>query len=232
MGQPSLLDRRRFLLGAAPAVTIAALGVGACSKSNEREDRSTYSPTYFSATEWAFVIAAVSRLIPDEGAGPGGLQAGVPEFIDRQMELPYGHGAYFYMKGPFLLDSPATLGYQLRYSPREIYRLGIAAVNVATQASQGKPFAQLAAIDQDRFLERMEKGDVHFPSVPAPVLFGQVLGNSKEGYFADPLYGGNRGMMAWKWIGFPGARADFTDWIDQAGHPYPYGPVSVSGARS
>jgi gluconate 2-dehydrogenase gamma chain len=232
MGQPSLLDRRRFLLGAAPAVTIAALGVGACSKSIEHADRSTYSPTYFSATEWAFVIAAVSRLIPDEGAGPGGLQAGVPEFIDRQMELPYGHGAYFYMKGPFLPDSPVTLGYQLRYSPREIYRLGIAAVNVATQASQGKPFAQLAAIDQDRFLERMEKGDVHFPSVPAPVLFGQVLGNSKEGYFADPLYGGNRGMMAWKWIGFPGARADFTDWIDQAGRAYPYGPVSIGGART
>lgn len=232
MGQSSLLDRRRFLLGAAPAVTIAALGVGACSKGNERTDRSTYSPTYFSATEWAFVIAAVSRLIPDEGAGPGGLQAGVPEFIDRQMELPYGHGAYYYMKGPFLPDSPATLGYQLRYSPREIYRLGIAAVNVATQASQGKPFTELAAVDQDGFLERMEKGDVHFPSVPAPVLFGQILGNCKEGYFADPLYGGNRGMMAWKWIGFPGARADFTDWIDQAGRAYPYGPVSISGART
>ena len=42
-----------------------------------------------------------------------------------------------------------------------------------------------------------------------------------EGYFADPLYGGNRNMAAWKWIGFPGARADFTDWIDQAGHKYP-----------
>jgi gluconate 2-dehydrogenase gamma chain len=232
MRQPSLLDRRRFLLGAAPAVTIAALGVGACSESNERPDRSTYSPTYFSATEWAFVIAAVSRLIPDEGAGPGGLQAGVPEFIDRQMELPYGHGAYFYMKGPFLPDSPATLGYQLRYSPREIYRLGIAAANLATQESQGKPFAQLAADDQDSFFEKMEKGHVQFPSVPAPVFFGQLLGNSKEGYFADPLYGGNRDMVAWKWIGFPGARADFTDWIDQAGRAYPYGPVSISGART
>jgi gluconate 2-dehydrogenase gamma chain len=80
-----------------------------------------------------FINAAVCRLIPAEGAGPGGVHAGVPEFIDRQMELPYGHGAYFYMKGPFRPDSPATLGYQLRYSPREIYRLGIAAVNAATQ---------------------------------------------------------------------------------------------------
>jgi gluconate 2-dehydrogenase gamma chain len=64
------------------------------------------------------------------------------------------------------------------------------------------------------------------------VFFGQLLGNCKEGYFADPLYGGNRGMLAWQWIGFPGARADFTDWLDQAGRAYPYGPVSISGARA
>jgi gluconate 2-dehydrogenase gamma chain len=62
-------------------------------------------------------------------------------------------------------------------------------------------------------------------------FFAQLLENTKEGYFADPLYGGNRGMAAWKWIGFPGARADFTDWLDQAGRAYPYGPVSISGMR-
>jgi gluconate 2-dehydrogenase gamma chain len=38
-------------------------------------------------------------------------------------------------------------------------------------------------------------------------------------------------MAAWKWIGFPGARTDFTDWLDQCGRFYPYGPVSISGAR-
>jgi gluconate 2-dehydrogenase gamma chain len=132
------------------------------------------------------------------------VDAGVPEFIDRQMELPYGHGAYFYMKGPFLDNSPPTLGYQLRYTPREIYRLDIAGVNSATQKSQGKDFAQLSAGDQDRVLAAME---------------GEAT-----------LATGNRGMVAWKWIGFPGARADFTDWIDQAGRRYPFGEVSISGA--
>ena len=154
----------------------------------------------------------------------------MPEFIDRQMEMPYGHGAYFYLKGPFLDNLPATLGYQLRYIPREIYRLGIAAANTATQRSQGKDFSQLPAADQDRFLAAMEKGEVTFATVPAAVFFAQLLTNTKEGYFSDPLYGGNRGMVAWKWIGFPGARADFTDWIDQAGRRYPYGAVSISGA--
>ena len=65
--------------------------------------------------------------------------------------------------------------------------------------------------------------------IPPRSFFAQLLTNTREGYFADPQYGGNRGMAAWKWIGFPGARADFTDWIDQAGKVYPYGPVSIAG---
>ena len=231
MSNSSLLDRRRFLLGVVPAATLGTLGIPACSN-NVQTTSSNYAPTYFNTAEWAFINAAVGRLIPSEGAGPGGVDAGVPEFIDRQMELPYGHGAYFYLKGPFLDNPPPTLGYQLRYTPRDIYRLGITAVNAAIQKSQGKDFAQLSGAEQDRFLAAMEKGEVAFAAVPAAVFFAQLLTNSKEGYFSDPLYGGNRGMVAWNWIGFPGARADFTDWIDQAGRRYPYGAVSISGAGS
>src|SRR5277367_1875475 len=230
MGKSSLLDRRQFLRGAVPAATLVTLGVAACSNNGRTSTSSSYAPTYFNIAEWAFINAAVGRLIPSEGTGPGGVDAGVPEFIDRQMELPYGHGAYFYLKGPFLENSPPTLGYQLRFSPREIYRLGIAAANSSTQKSQGKDFSQLSAVDQDHFLAAMEKGEAAFETVPAAVFFAQLLTNTREGYFSDPLYGGNRGMAAWKWIGFPGARADFTDWIDQAGRRYPYGAVSISGA--
>src|ERR1700689_4739573 len=230
MRDSSLLGRRRFLRGIVPAATLVTLGVSACSNNGRTSTASSYAPTYFNIAEWAFINAAIGRLIPSEGAGPGGVDAGVPEFIDRQMELPYGHGAYFYLKGPFLENAPPTLGYQLRYTPREIYRLGIAAANSASQKSQAKDFSQLSAADQDRFLTAIEKGEATFATVPATVFFGQLLTNTKEGYFADPLYGGNRGMVAWKWIGFPGARADFTDWIDQAGRRYPYGSVSISGA--
>jgi gluconate 2-dehydrogenase gamma chain len=230
MATPPLIDRRRLLLGLAPAAAAVLTGVTSCTR--DTRNPSAHSPTFFSAAEWAFVNAAVARLIPAEGAGPGGIDAGVPEFIDRQMELPYGHGAYFYLKGPFLNDVPATLGYQLRYTPREIYRMGILAANAAVQKTHGKQFADLSATDQDLFAQMMERNEVQFSPVPAPVFFAQLLANTKEGYFADPLYGGNRGMTAWKWIGFPGARADFTDWLDQAGRAYPYGPVAISGARS
>ena len=225
------MDRRRFLLGAAPSVGLATLVTAAGAQSPRTQDHA-YVPTYFRPAEWEFVLAAVSRLIPAEGPGPGGIEAGVPEFIDRQMELPYGHGSFFYLKGPFHPDSPATLGYQLRYTPREIYRAGIEDANAAARAAHSMEFARLDAGRQDQFLESMEKGTLEFPTVPAAALFGQLLENVREGYFSDPIHGGNRDMVAWRWIGFPGARADFTDWIDQAGTEYPYGPVSIGGTKA
>src|SRR6204780_2457728 len=152
MRDSSLLGRRRFLRGIVPAATLVTLGVSACSNNGRTSTSSSYAPTYFNTAEWAFINAAVGRLIPSEGAGPGGVDAGVPEFIDRQMELPYGHGAYFYLKGPFLDDAPPTLGYQLRYTPREIYRMGILAANASVQKMHGKQFAELAPADQDRFV--------------------------------------------------------------------------------
>jgi gluconate 2-dehydrogenase gamma chain len=96
-----------------PAVGLAALASTGCHGSAQTQGRA-YVPTYFRAAEWEFLVAAVSRLIPTEGQGPGAIEAGVPEFVDRQMELPYGHGAFFYLQGPFHPESPATLGYQLR----------------------------------------------------------------------------------------------------------------------
>lgn len=225
------MDRRKFLLGSVPVVGLGALASAGCDRRGQTEG-SAYVPTYFRAAEWEFLVAAVGRIIPGEGQGPGALEAGVPEFVDRQMELPYGHGAYFYLQGPFHPESPATLGYQHRYTPREIYRLGIEDANSASRQAQGRDFARLDPPAQDQFLTSMEQGAIKFPTIPASMLFSQLLENTREGYFSDPMYGGNRNMVAWNWIGFPGARADFTDWIDQPGKAYPYGPVSVGGKRS
>jgi gluconate 2-dehydrogenase gamma chain len=233
MKEASTINRRDLLLGGTPAAT--AMIIGASATESTLAEASTpatnYTPTFFNPIEWSFINAAVGRLIPSDGPGPGGLETGVPEFIDRQMELPYGHGAYFYLQGPFQPDAPASLGYQLRYTPRELYRSGIAAADNACRSATGKVFADLTPGEQDRFLVSLEKNQVELSGPPAAAFFAQLLENTREGYFADPLYGGNRGMAAWKWIGFPGARADFTDWIDQAGTKYPYGPVAISGAR-
>jgi gluconate 2-dehydrogenase gamma chain len=224
-----MLDRRRFFLGFVPAAALSsALDVaGAAAEKQSAE----FSPSYFSDEEWRFINAAVARLIPSDGDGPGAIETGVPEFIDRQMEAPYGHGAYYYMQGPFVPDAPPTLGFQLKYTPREMYRVGIAAVNKALLNDGGSVFADLKVDKQDAFLEQLEKGLVSLEEIPAAALFAQLLENTREGYLSDPQYGGNRGMAAWRWIGFPGARADFTDWIDRPGQLYPLGPVAIRGTR-
>jgi gluconate 2-dehydrogenase gamma chain len=70
------------------------------------------------------------------------------------------------------------------------------------------------------------------PGLKASQFFGQFLSDTKNGYLADPKYGGNKDMKAWVAIGFPGARGAFTEWIDQHNVKYPLGPVSLSGKRA
>src|SRR5580692_7632837 len=226
-----MLNRRKLLLGLAPAAILPSASATSLAAASETKN-ADFAPSFFSPDEWRFINAAVARLIPSDGNGPGGIETGVPEFIDRQMEAPYGHGAYFYMQGPFHPDAPPSLGYQLQYTPRELYRLGIAAADSACKQVKGKVFVDLPHPEQEQFLTSLEKGAVTLQGPPAAVFFEQLLANTREGYFADPMYGGNRGMGGWKMIGFPGARADFTNWIDQQGQAYPYGPTAINGSRS
>jgi gluconate 2-dehydrogenase gamma chain len=220
--------RREFLHGTSARVALLppALRAGADEQS---APATAYVPRFFTKAEWSFINAAVDRLIPADTDGPGGVQAGVPEFLDRQLDTPYGYGAFAYMQGPFLKDSPPELGYQLSYTPRELYRLGIAAADVQSRKLHARLFFELELVQQEDFLTQLEHGTVQLSGPPARTFFEQLLSNVKEGYFADPIYGGNRHMGAWKMIGFPGARADFTDWIDRPGTAYPYGPVSIAG---
>jgi gluconate 2-dehydrogenase gamma chain len=227
-------ERRDFLRIALGVVPIAVLGSAHPTKAAPPDASSTgeYQPTYFTIKEWAFIHAAVDRLIPANEDGPGALDLHVPEFIDRQMETEYGHGGFWYLQGPFHPEADFTLGYQLRYNPRDLYRVSITEIDAWCQTTHGKPFAALDGSTRDDVLGRLQKGGITLPSVKASEFFIQLLANTKEGYFADPMYGGNRNMGSWKMIGFPGARADFKDWVAQPGKVYPLGPVSILGEKA
>lgn len=54
-----------------------------------------------------------------------------------------------------------------------------------------------------------------------------MLQNVREGYLADPMYGGNRDMVGWRLIGFPGARYDYRPYIHRKGMPLDLEPVSL-----
>lgn len=189
-----------------------------------------YQPTYFTAEEYRFLQAAVARLIPNDDLGPGALEAGVPEFMDRQMNTPWAAGANWYMQGPFEPNAAKEFGYQLKLNMREVFRLGIAATNVWCKKNMGKPFADLSADEQDKALTAVQKGIEDFENVPSATFFSTLWGTTKEGFFSDPIHGGNKDMVGWKLIGFPGARADFMDWIERD-EKYPLPPVSIKGLR-
>ncbi|MBW4471528.1 MAG: gluconate 2-dehydrogenase subunit 3 family protein [Stenomitos rutilans HA7619-LM2] len=172
--------------------------------------------TFFTKSEAAFIEAAIDQLIPKDSVGPGALELNVAVYIDRQLASSFGNGEYLYLEGPFQQGTPQQ-GYQLPLRPREVYRIGIADVDHYCRASFGeKVFGQLGTSDQIKVLTGLEKGEITLANLPAPLFFGMLLQNTIEGYFADPIYGGNRDMASWKMLGFPGAHADFRDEVGKS----------------
>ncbi|WP_145135272.1 gluconate 2-dehydrogenase subunit 3 family protein [Roseomonas gilardii] len=234
------LTRRRALLSASALVALGATG-----QAREIRGLLPWQPgevwppetmarpgpwLFLTADEAAVIEVIAERMIPTDSLGPGGRDAGCPIFIDRQLAGPYGRRDGWYMQGPFPTDPLPTQGYQLPFTPRQIYRQGLAALarHVATSFSNRR-FQDLGAEDQDKLLTGLEKGEVKLDGFDGKVLFEQIYGNVMEGYFADPIYGGNKGMVGWRMIGFPGARYDFRDVIAHPNQRYTIPPVGLMG---
>ena len=185
--------------------------------------------TFFAAAEAAFVEAAVARLVPKDDLGPGAIEAGVPVFIDRQLAGPYGAGARWYMQGPWGEGEP-TQGYQTRLTPAGLYRAAIRETDQAVgQEGRATVFAKLGADDQDRWLHQLEDGKVKLATSDPKTFFQLLLQNTMEGFWSDPIYGGNRDMAGWKLIGFPGARYDHSPYVSRHNERYPLPPVGIAG---
>jgi len=186
---------------------------------------------YFTPQEALTMEAIVDRLIPPDSLSVGGKGAGCAVFIDRQLAGSFGKSTRLYMKGPFAKGLP-TQGYQGALTPAGRYREGLRALDDYAHSRHGKNFAQLSPEQQDEILEGLESGKIELKLVSGlstRSFFELMLGNTMEGFFADPLYGGNKGLVGWKLVGFPGARYDYRDHVDKHNVPYPRGPVSIYG---
>ncbi|HEV6968267.1 gluconate 2-dehydrogenase subunit 3 family protein [Roseateles sp.] len=237
------LTRRRLLLtagAAAPLATVAGAAViqrempwepGTADRpaATDGPQGGAVAWQFFNAAEAAFVEAAVAQLIPRDELGPGAVEVGVPAFIDRQLGGDYGSGARWYMQGPWA-EGESTQGYQSRLTPAGLYRLAIREIDAAVAREGGAPaFARLASADRDTWLHRMEDGKLELPTADAKAFFQLLHQNTLEGFWADPVYGGNRDMAGWTLIGFPGARYDHRDFVTRHGEAYPLPPVGLMG---
>lgn len=181
---------------------------------------------YLTQPEIRFLDAAVERLIPADDLGPGAKEAGVAFYMDQQLSSVWGSHGRNYRGGPWPEGTP-TQGFQSRLTPREIYRAAIREVNGHCLKQHGKAFEFLAAAQQDEILKGLEAGTIELPSLSSRLFFGLLLRNTMEGYFADPIYGGNRDKAGWRLIGFPGVPAsNYNDLIDERGE-YRVEPVSL-----
>jgi gluconate 2-dehydrogenase gamma chain len=186
---------------------------------------------FFSAAEATAVEAIVARLIPADELSVSGKDAGCAVFIDRQLAGEYGTFSRLYMQGPFEKGTPMQ-GDQSPLVPRDRYRLGLAGLDAYCQNQFQKGFAALAPEDQDKVLVGLEKGEIALEGIDTKLFFQQVLGNTMEGFFADPVYGGNRDMVSWKMIGFPGARYDYREYIDLHNQKLDLVPLSIIGSSA
>jgi gluconate 2-dehydrogenase gamma chain len=236
------LTRRQLLVSSA---TTLAVGAAATAKAATLNGVPQWVPfdhngpmhyqtagwQFFSAEEAREVEAIVERLIPADDLSVSGKDAGCAVFIDRQLTGEYGTFDRLYMQGPFEKGTPMQ-GDQSPLVPQQRYRLGLAALGEYCQATFHKVFSALSNEERDKVLTDLEKGAIELKGIDAKLFFQQVLGNTMEGFFADPIYGGNRDMVSWKMIGFPGARYDYRGYIGKHNQPLNLTPISIIGSSA
>src|ERR1700761_1678730 len=140
--------------------------------------------TYFTPSEVAFIEAAVGRLIPNDEVGPGAVEANVPFFLDRQLSGPFGRGDHYYLGGPWPKGTPEQ-GYQSRFTPAQMYRASIPAIEkYVSNKYGGKSFKDLAPADQDAVLKGLDSGKIQLDGADGKAFFTMFLQNVKEGYLS------------------------------------------------
>jgi gluconate 2-dehydrogenase gamma chain len=226
------VTRRSFVttVGAASVIPAAVLmpatsPAAPAAKAHVAEPaRITY--LFFNAEEVLFIEAACERLIPADESGPGAMGAGVPNYLDKQLGGAWGAGERLYRSGPWRSGTPSQ-GYQLPFTPAELFHASLRAINRDLE-SHGTPFHQMSGEAQDAYLKSLESGSHDLDGVPSAVFFDILLKMTVEGFFSDPVYGGNRDMVAWRMIGFPGAYADYYEAIDKHGVKFEREPMSLA----
>src|SRR5215217_1029237 len=191
---------------------------------------------FFNLHEAETVDALVSRILPGSADDPGAHEAGVVFYIDRTLGgAGLGYALKTYTQGPFpvVSEEPVPVerastrdiydyvtvaaeqvtryGYQSVLAPQEIYRRGLEYVDAYAQSQFQKNFVDLSTDQQDQILTDMDADKATgFEGPSGKGFFTQLRNDTIEGTFSDPMYGGNRDLVGWKLVGYPGAQRFYT----------------------
>ena len=132
----------------------------------------------------ALVEAAAARIFPTTST-PGATEAGALNYVVRLLVDAYP-----------------------QFAP--LYRSGCRALNRHAKRLFGAGFLRIPENDQDAVLADFEAGRVPDFS-RAPEFFETLRSHTMEGVLGEPAYGGNRGMVGWRLVGFPGHQFGYAD---------------------
>ena len=187
----------------------------------------------FTPHEALTVEALTARILPGTPDDPGAREAGVTTYIDNFLAVKDGLPEATYREPPFAQiyqeDSPPAgadgpykvlwipadqierYGYQSVLTPRDVYRIGVTAVDRYANAQFGKDFMGLGEDQQDSIVGDMADGKIsNFDrELSAESFFHTLRRHTTEGMFSDPVYGGNRDLAGWKLVGYPGAQRGY-----------------------
>jgi gluconate 2-dehydrogenase gamma chain len=138
--------------------------------------------------------AIADTLVPPDENGPGGVEAGVPVYIEKMLA---GNDE---MRG--------------------LYDANLAALDELCVERYDGSFADLEAAQRAEALRALESGQAGERFVPdAAVFFAILHHNMLEGMFGDPQYGGNVDFAGWRLIGYRGVKLKQTAQDQRLGAP-------------
>jgi len=185
-------------------------------------------------TQWEFdyVTAMAETIWPTDELGPGAKVAGVGYYIDGQLSGSWGKGHRLYLNGPFYVPADTGHGWQIPLTPADVYRAFLPGFDVYLKhtAPYGNPYTVLSPALQTQAMTDLQTGRASIQiagstSYASSDFYNLFHENVLEGMLADPAYGGNLGMVGWKYVGFPGdplRRGDVYEEYIFTTKPYPY----------
>lgn len=175
------ITRRDMISGV--ALTGAALATGALIPISEiqaapQAASATAKPAAAFLPEQRRILdALIDRIIPRDENGPGALDAGAADYIDRSFVEFIG-------------------------AEKDSFAQGIAAMDAFARTSQGASFADLSPEKRDAVLTAIDNGDAN----QLRAFFARARRLTLEGMFCDPHWGGNKNFVGWDLIKYPGVR--------------------------
>jgi gluconate 2-dehydrogenase gamma chain len=176
--------------------------------------------TFFDEHQRATIEAAMARMIPTDNT-PGAREAGAIDFVDR-----YLSGIDFIYAKPdgsgfeTLVGKRADAWRQRIETLRRTYVTGIAALDTLCRERYGVDFRDLDERRQDEALIAQERASGQSalaggapgetPALQQTLTETELeflpllVMHTRQGFYCDPIYGGNRDRIGWRVIGFPG----------------------------